>query len=88
VALCNVSVSVSACRIAERLKRVFWLNPKGRMAWGWGDSEMPLFDLLHRGPRMRHRAANARWRISWRAISRRTGFSAIGLWRRLSGIQP
>src|SRR5215212_1467558 len=23
-------------RIAERSKRVVWLNPEGRMAWGWG----------------------------------------------------
>jgi len=27
-------------RIAERSKRVVWLNPEGRMTWGWGDSEM------------------------------------------------
>lgn len=30
-------------RIAERAKRVVWLNPEGRMAWGWGDSEMPRY---------------------------------------------
>src|SRR5438445_8548631 len=30
-------------RIAERSKRVVWLNPEGRMAWGWGDSEMPRY---------------------------------------------
>ncbi|MDP3690423.1 VWA domain-containing protein, partial [Bradyrhizobium sp.] len=27
--------------ISERSKRLVWLNPEGRMAWGWGDSEMP-----------------------------------------------
>ncbi len=26
--------------ISERCKRLVWLNPEGRMAWGWGDSEM------------------------------------------------
>lgn len=30
-------------RMAERSKRVVWLNPEGRMAWGWGDSEMPRY---------------------------------------------
>ena len=30
-------------RIAERSKRVVWLNPEGRMTWGWGDSEMPRY---------------------------------------------
>jgi hypothetical protein len=30
-------------RIAERSKRLVWLNPEGRMAWGWGDSEMPRY---------------------------------------------
>ena len=30
-------------RIAERAKRVVWLNPEGRMAWGFGDSEMPRY---------------------------------------------
>jgi hypothetical protein len=29
--------------ISERAKRVVWLNPEGRMAWGWGDSEMPRY---------------------------------------------
>jgi hypothetical protein len=29
--------------IGERAKRVVWLNPEGRMAWGWGDSEMPRY---------------------------------------------
>ena len=29
--------------ISERSKRVVWLNPEGRMAWGWGDSEMPRY---------------------------------------------
>jgi uncharacterized protein len=27
-------------RISERSKRLVWLNPEGRMSWGWGDSEM------------------------------------------------
>ena len=30
-------------RIGERAKRLVWLNPEGRMAWGWGDSEMPRY---------------------------------------------
>jgi uncharacterized protein with von Willebrand factor type A (vWA) domain len=30
-------------RVAERSKRVVWLNPEGRMAWGFGDSEMPRY---------------------------------------------
>jgi uncharacterized protein len=30
-------------RISERSKRVVWLNPEGRMTWGWGDSEMPRY---------------------------------------------
>ena len=30
-------------RIAQRSKRLVWLNPEGRMAWGWGDSEMPRY---------------------------------------------
>src|SRR5689334_14770805 len=30
-------------RIAERSKRIVWLNPEGRMAWGFGDSEMPRY---------------------------------------------
>jgi uncharacterized protein with von Willebrand factor type A (vWA) domain len=30
-------------RIAERAKRVVWLNPEGRMAWGFGDSEIPRY---------------------------------------------
>jgi uncharacterized protein with von Willebrand factor type A (vWA) domain len=29
--------------ISERSKRLVWLNPQGRMAWGWGDSEMPRY---------------------------------------------
>ena len=33
-------------RIAERSKRVVWLNPEGRMAWGWGDSEMPRYSTF------------------------------------------
>jgi len=30
-------------RISERAKRVVWLNPEGRMGWGFGDSEMPRY---------------------------------------------
>ena len=30
-------------RIAQRSRRLVWLNPEGRMAWGWGDSEMPRY---------------------------------------------
>ncbi len=30
-------------RIGERARRVVWLNPEGRMAWGFGDSEMPRY---------------------------------------------
>ncbi|MBN9584880.1 MAG: VWA containing CoxE family protein [Afipia sp. 62-7] len=30
-------------RVSERCKRLVWLNPEGRMAWGWGDSEMPRY---------------------------------------------
>jgi hypothetical protein len=30
-------------RIAERSKRVVWLNPEGRLTWGFGDSEMPRY---------------------------------------------
>ncbi len=30
-------------RIGERAKRVVWLNPEGRIAWGFGDSEMPRY---------------------------------------------
>lgn len=33
-------------RIAERAKRVVWLNPEGRMTWGWGDSEMPRYQTF------------------------------------------
>src|SRR5436309_972991 len=33
-------------RIAERSKREVWLNPEGRMAWGWGDSEMPRYSTF------------------------------------------
>jgi uncharacterized protein with von Willebrand factor type A (vWA) domain len=29
--------------IGERAKRVVWLNPEGRVAWGFGDSEMPRY---------------------------------------------
>ncbi len=45
-------------RVSERSKRLVWLNPEGRMAWGFGDSEMrALRDILQRGPPMRHREA-------------------------------
>jgi uncharacterized protein with von Willebrand factor type A (vWA) domain len=30
-------------RIGDRSKRLVWLNPEGRMAWGFGDSEMPRY---------------------------------------------
>jgi hypothetical protein len=30
-------------RISERSKRVVWLNPEGRLTWGFGDSEMPRY---------------------------------------------
>jgi len=30
-------------RISERAKRLIWLNPEGRMTWGFGDSEMPRY---------------------------------------------
>jgi uncharacterized protein len=30
-------------RISERAKRVVWLNPEGRVGWGFGDSEMPRY---------------------------------------------
>ena len=33
-------------RISERSKRVVWLNPEGRMTWGWGDSEMPRYQTF------------------------------------------
>jgi uncharacterized protein with von Willebrand factor type A (vWA) domain len=33
-------------RIGERAKRLVWLNPEGRMAWGWGDSEMRRYATL------------------------------------------
>jgi uncharacterized protein with von Willebrand factor type A (vWA) domain len=29
--------------ISERAKRVVWLNPEGRVGWGFGDSEMPRY---------------------------------------------
>jgi uncharacterized protein len=32
--------------ISERSKRLVWLNPEGRMAWGWGDSEMPRYSVF------------------------------------------
>jgi uncharacterized protein len=32
--------------ISERAKRLVWLNPEGRMAWGWGDSEMPRYQAF------------------------------------------
>jgi uncharacterized protein len=30
-------------RVSERAKRLVWLNPEGRMTWGFGDSEMPRY---------------------------------------------
>jgi uncharacterized protein with von Willebrand factor type A (vWA) domain len=30
-------------RMSERSKRLVWLNPEGRMTWGFGDSEMPRY---------------------------------------------
>lgn len=30
-------------RLSERSKRLVWLNPEGRLAWGFGDSEMPRY---------------------------------------------
>ncbi len=30
-------------RLGERSKRLVWLNPEGRMVWGFGDSEMPRY---------------------------------------------
>lgn len=30
-------------RIGERSKRLVWLNPEGRVSWGFGDSEMPRY---------------------------------------------
>jgi len=33
-------------RISERSKRLVCLNPEGRMAWGWGDSEMPRYSTF------------------------------------------
>ena len=30
-------------RIDQRAKRMVWLNPEGRMTWGFGDSEMPRY---------------------------------------------
>jgi uncharacterized protein len=30
-------------RISERAKRVVWLNPEGRLTWGFGASEMPRY---------------------------------------------
>ncbi len=33
-------------RIAERSKRLVWLNPEGRTAWGFGDSEMPRYQTF------------------------------------------
>jgi uncharacterized protein len=29
--------------VSERAKRLVWLNPEGRMTWGFGDSEMPRY---------------------------------------------
>ena len=33
-------------RICERSKRVVWLNPEGRLTWGFGDSEMPRYQTF------------------------------------------
>ena len=33
-------------RISERSKRLVWLNPEGRMTWGFGDSEMPRYSTF------------------------------------------
>ena len=33
-------------RIGERSKRLVWLNPEARMAWGFGDSEMPRYQTF------------------------------------------
>src|SRR5450432_1187107 len=33
-------------RIGERSKRLVWLNPEGRMVWGFGDSEMPRYSTF------------------------------------------
>jgi hypothetical protein len=33
-------------RISERSKRVVWLNPEGRLTWGFGDSEMPRYQTF------------------------------------------
>jgi uncharacterized protein len=33
-------------RISERSKRLVWLNPEGRMSWGFGDSEMPRYQTF------------------------------------------
>jgi uncharacterized protein with von Willebrand factor type A (vWA) domain len=33
-------------RISERCKRLVWLNPEGRISWGFGDSEMPRYQTF------------------------------------------
>lgn len=33
-------------KISERAKRVVWLNPEPRYAWGTGDSEMPRYEAF------------------------------------------
>src|SRR5215471_4164917 len=33
-------------RISERAKRLVWLNPEGRLTWGFGDSEMPRYQTF------------------------------------------
>ena len=33
-------------RIGERSKRLVWLNPESRIAWGFGDSEMPRYQTF------------------------------------------
>ena len=35
-------------RISERSKRIIWLNPESRFAWGTGDSEMPRYEPFGR----------------------------------------
>ena len=59
-------------RIAERSKRVVWLNPEGRMAWGFGDSEMPRYATFCSVVRQcaAQSSSSARCRTSWRRISK------------------
>ena len=58
-------------RISERSKRVVWLNPEGRMAWGFGDSEMPRYATFCSVVRQCATAKQlecARCRTSWRRM--------------------